>query len=64
MDDETIDLTDQAARRLLMAIGEKAAAPFGIENPEKTLGEWRNEMAKLATEAMFWTAAWRSNSER
>lgn len=62
MSDESMDLTDEGARRLLMAIGEKAMEPYGVEHPTKTLGAWRHEMAALTTQAMFWVAAWRSNT--
>lgn len=52
-----MDVTDEAARKLLEKIGEKAAEIFGTDNPEKTIGQWRHEMAELATEAMWFTAA-------
>jgi hypothetical protein len=51
------DTSDAAAYKLLERIGEKAAEIFGNDHPQKTIGEWRQEMAALTGEAMFFVAA-------
>lgn len=52
-----MDVTDNAGCKLALRIGEKAAEVFGTDNPDKTLGQWRGELAELVTEAMWFKAA-------
>ena len=52
---EPMDITNDAARRLVLRIGDKAGEIFGKDNPDKTIGEWRAEMLLLITEAFEFT---------
>ena len=56
MSDDKIDITDAGACRLVMEIGAKAGEIFGNDNGDKTIGQWREEMSKLITEAMWFAA--------
>lgn len=58
MTDET---SDAAAYKLLERIAEKAAELFNDSDPTKTVAEWRQEMASLTGEAVFFVAARRKN---
>jgi hypothetical protein len=52
---ESMDVTNDAARRLVLKIGNKAGEIFGQDHPDKTIAEWRSEMLLLITEAFEFT---------
>lgn len=41
---------------LLKRVAKKAAEPFGDDNLNKTISEWRKEMAELMSEVIFYVA--------
>jgi hypothetical protein len=52
-----MDISDKAAVKLLKRIADKAIEPLADGPADKTVGEWRQELAVLHTEAISYFAA-------